>query len=492
MAIVSKIKSKLPNVKYKLVDFSDFLSGINTEYDDSIMPMKFAEQCTNFKNEKGVLMTGLGLKELVMPKTIDDPNGGVTMIWDFSAEPLKVMHFRFWEPKMNEQQNRILIYMSDGRILFRRVYDNFDKYVVLPFLTFTSVPNMLNYRLNDKDFGIFMTKTDNLQVWGPQVSVTKIEDAPMMTSMCLHFERLFATVEGQNTSIWFSDSMDPTNWNVSSSEAGYFHLYDSLGGANKIISFNNYLYIFRDFGITKVSAFAEQSSFTATNIYTSSNVIFADTACICGDNVFFLASDGLYGFDGAGVKKLNLPFEGIFEGVDNSKAVSEFHKNCYYLLCNTKFSSSQDYLGTMLELNVETGALSLLVGYDFVSLTALRNDLLEKLIVIINTGEHNVLTELTHDGLVLGEPTKKTWCSAYTDLGEPSKIKTIKSVSLISTYDCTVKLQTENTTTILKIKGSDLPQRKAVNLTGRLVKVSFEAVNGEAKISHPELEICYK
>ncbi len=494
MAIINQSNNRLPSVQYAMVDFSDFLNGINTQYDDSIMPIRYALECSNFSTDKGVLKTGLGLKKLVLPISIDDPEGGVEMVEDFEdAEPLKVMHFRFWEPNANEQQNRILIYLSDGRIIWRRMYDNFNLYIVLPNLTFTSVPNLLNYRLNDdKDIGIFMSKTDHLKVWGPKFSIMEIEDAPLMTSMCLHFERLFATVEGKNTSIWFSDSMDPTNWNVSSTEAGYFHLYDTLGGANKIISFNNYLYIFRDFGITKVTAYAEQSSFTVSNIYTSSNVIFADTACICGDNVFFLASDGLYGFDGAGVKKLNLNFEGIFDGVDNSKAQSEFHKNCYYLLCNTKYSSDEDYLGTLLELNVETGALSLLTGYKFVSMTAIRNDLVEKLIVIIRNNQENILTQLTHDGLVLGEATTKKWKSAMTDLGEPNKIKTIKSISLISEYDCTVELETENKKISLNIKGNPLPQRRALNLTGSLISVGFITKGQNAKISHPEMEICYK
>ena len=492
MAIVSRKRRRVPSVQYAKVDFSNFLNGINTQYDESIMPLAYAEECVNFCNDKGVLKTGLGLTELVLPTSIDDPDGGVVMIEDYEAEPIKVMHFRFWEPYANEQQNRILIYLDDGRIIFRRIYDTFNLYITIPEFWFTSVPTLLNYRLNDKDIGIFMSKTDHLKVWGPAFNRMEIQEAPLMTSMCLHFERIFATVEGKNTSIWFSDSMDPTNWNVSSAEAGYFHLYDSLGGANKIISFNNYLYIFRDFGITKVTAYADQSDFTVNNIYTSSNVIYAETACICGDNVFFLASDGLYGFDGAGVTKLKLPFEGIFNGMNNSKAQSEFHKNCYYLICNTKFSSSENNLGTLLELNVETGAITLLTNHEFVSITAIRNDLMEKLVVIIKKGIRNILTQLTHEGKVLTDSTIKKWKSAMTDLGEPNKIKTIRSISLISEGDCTVEIETENKKVSIPIKGSQLPVRKALNITGRLIRIGFSTVQQYAKISHPELEICYK
>ena len=492
MAIISHKKVKKPSMQYAKVDFSNFLSGVNTQIDDSVLPLKYAMECVNFSNEKGVLKTGLGLKALMLPISKDDPNGGVEMVEDFDAEPLKVMHFRFWEPYTLTQENKLMIYMSDGRIIWRNIYENLNLYIANPSLQFTSEPTLLNYRLNDVDIGIFMSKTDTLKVWGPAYNVIEIPQAPLMTSMCLHFERLFATVEGQNTSIWFSDSMDPTNWNVSSSEAGYFHLYDSLGGANKIISFNNYLFIFRDFGITKVTAYADQSDFTVSNIYTSSNVIFADTACICGDNVFFLASDGLYGFDGAGVSKLNLDFEGIFDGMNNVNARSEFHKNCYYLLCNTKFGNNDRGLGTLLEVNVETGAVSFLAGYDFVNIMALRDDYIEKLIVIINNGVNNILTELTHDGMVLESPTNKKWKSAFTDLGEPNKVKTIKSISLISEYDCDVEIMTENDIASLHFKGSWLPTRKALNITGRLVQISFVSKGQYAKISHPELEICFR
>jgi hypothetical protein len=41
----------------------------------------------------------------------------------------------------------------------------------------------------------------------------KIDNAPAFTGITMHFERMFATGGDENNTVWFSDDLDPTNWN---------------------------------------------------------------------------------------------------------------------------------------------------------------------------------------------------------------------------------------------------------------------------------------
>lgn len=486
------IKLTTPSVSSISVDFANFFGGINRTVDESILPIKYADVAYNYAYDKGVLKGGMGLRPLRLPISEDDLSLDREMRFNFDSQPLKVMHFRFYEPTLAKQLNRIIVYIDDGTIVYSPIFFDQDVYVRHPLFAFTTTPNLVNYRLNGEDIALFTSKTDHMNVWGPTTSLYVVEDSPLMSSMCLHYERVFATVDGETSALWFSDSMDPTNWNVSSSEAGYIQFHDELGKANKVISFNNYLYVFRDFGITKVSAFAEQSSFSVNNIYQSSNVIYPDTVCVCGDSVFFMTSAGLNVFDGASVKNLSLGFEGIFDGVDNAKASATYHKNCYYLACKVNIGESDvDGNNTLIKVDCLSGEMSMLYGYEFVDICAIRDGKLEKLIVIIkNNDKNNVICELV-DGLgeVNGEPTRKVWRSGFSDLGYPNKKKHIRALYIQSELDALITIESERSKQIIKVKASDLPQRYVVNVSGMMIKVAFESNTQQAGISHPRLII---
>lgn len=489
----SNKKIKHPTAYKTTIDFASFYGGMNTTVDESILPIKYAKTSFNYIADSGTLKTGLGLRKLTLPTNEDDLSQVREMRYDFDLKPLKVMHFRFFEPTIDKQLNRLMVYLEDGTMLFVPIFHYQDQFLRHPLFAFTSTPNLVNYRMNGEDIALFTSKTDHMNVWGPTTSLYVVENSPLMSSMCLHYERVFATVDGETSALWFSDSMDPTNWNVSSEEAGYIQFHDELGKANKVISFNNYLYVFRDFGITKVTAFADQSSFSVNNIYASSNVIYPETVSICGDIVFFMTSDGLYTFDGASVKKLSLGFEGIFDGIDNSKAIADYHKNCYYLICNTNVGGENikpGYNNSLIRVDVTSGEMTMLYGYEFVSLSAIRDGKLEKLIVIIHdVDDMNQILELTEDGMVLGEPTKKVWQSGYTDLGYPSSKKHIRALYIQSEEPCVVRLESELSSTEINVDGASKPVRYPLNISGVMIKIRIESNLANACISHPRFEV---
>ena len=99
--------------------------------------------------------------------------------------------------------------------------------------------------------------------------------------------------------LWFSDDLDPTNWNISLDEAGFVEMADENGALLKVLSFFNYVYVFRSYGITRFYATGEQSRFSLMHLFVSSDRIIGDTVCVCGARILFLTQRGLFDFDGS-------------------------------------------------------------------------------------------------------------------------------------------------------------------------------------------------
>ena len=88
--------------------------------------------------------------------------------------------------------------------------------------------------------------------------------------MCLHYERLFAVVGGERNRLAFSANLEPTDWTEDLSSGGFIEMQDERGGLNRVISYNDYIYVFRDFGVARVSAYGDQTDFSVSQLFISS------------------------------------------------------------------------------------------------------------------------------------------------------------------------------------------------------------------------------
>lgn len=501
MGVIFPNKSHyIKSMTVRKIDFADFKGGVRTDIDTSILPMQYATKCYNFSHKKGVLESGLGLRPLQLPISNDSTSGEPslttqrTMVWDKDSNPVKMWRFQFYSNMVDARRDKVFVYSDDGKIHWANIVDTYVGYATL-LLLFESKPNMLNYNNDGVDSALLSSPSDSLVIYTPGLAATTIENTPNFTSMCLHYERVFATTGGRKNSVWFSESTDPSNWEISSESGGYIEMADELGDCNRVLSFGSYIYIFRDFGITRLSAFAEQSSFSMSNIYTSSNTILGNTACICGNVVIFLTTDGLYSFDGGSVDKLELGYEGIFNGVDNTHAEATYHKNKYCLICNTNYAtvSNNSECNTLYELDTETGDSELLFGYRFLSISSIFQDIMEKLVVIVAGNDSNTIYEVvTGSGQIDANPTTKVWKSAMTDLGLPSATKNIRAITVIARGSIVIKVSTDRETREFTLASDGvLPSRIRIGMSGIMLGIEFIANSSDVLISHPIVEYSY-
>ncbi len=493
-------KKAIPSIntrQYK-IDYSIFGSGMNADKDENLLSSKKAKLYYNYDIKDGSLKTGIGFETLKLPlnssanspdRVIEFPeNVGFNGVW----------HLKYYSQTNQKKDHFLVYYGDDENLYFCKLVSVFPQtFYVDQTMTFPTRPNALQYRIDGSDAMIFTEPSSNMMVWHPENTAYVVEGAPKIVSMCLHYERLFAIVEGERIQLRFSDDLDPTNWATSATEGGYIELLDERGAMNRVVSFGDYLYVFRDFGISRITAFGDQEEFSVSNIHTSSGRIYGGSVTVCGSRMMFLNKNGLYSFDGVSVSKLDLNIDSLFEGVTNENCCGAYLDNKYYLACKLNFGDenqvgceSGEYTNNaLIELDLTNGNMNIVRGVDIISMTAISEGYISKLVCCFG-GEHkNVIGQLNHSGNVFGQPLDKAWISPFTDLGYPDKKKIVKKISLLSKHDTTVKIRTENTTKNIKFKASDRIETKRPNVVGKQIEIAFVSSTSLCDISKPQVII---
>ena len=341
----------------------------------------------------------------------------------------------------------------------------------------------INYRLNGEDVIILCSERDCMSVWNGSQKHYRVESEPFISSMCVHYERLFATVDGEKASVWFSDDLDPTNWDISLEGGGYIEILGEKGSLLKVIKFLDYVYIFRSYGISRITAYGEQTDFSVITLYTSSGKIYPDTVSVCGDRIIFLAQDGIYSFDGLKTVKI---LSGIFPLLrgQQSAAVSAYYNGCYYLACKINFDEDDGGINNaLIEYDISGGSCAVIKCGDISSLTVIAAESFNALAVAVRGENADTVATICEDNVLFGEPLKKCWKTPWTDLGCPDKYKLIREISVSADDSVTAEIYTENSCRALSFNGGQSAVK--ANLRCRKFKLHFYSETAKARIVRP-------
>lgn len=385
---------------------------------------------------------------------------------------------------------------SDGSADNRLIFYATDKYLYqcplaggtftrITSVTFSSAPVGLMYNYNGKNVMIFSKPGGGICIYDGTRMKT-VPEAPEITSMCLHYERLFVTTGGNDNSLWFSDDFDPTNWNVSLSEAGFIDMNDFRGDLIKVVSFGDYLYVFRTFGITRVSAYTDQRQFSASNLFVCSGKIFADSIIVCGDCMLFTATDGMYRFDGITTQRISDRFDKRFD-YDYQYYKGIYFNGYAYIRINSMLDNVK-YI-QLLRLNPKTLEATIIKGSVMSDMAVVDVDDNYKLygldqlfhcVCALNPSEH----------LVFGMPMKMIWENGDSDFGIPS-LKTLKKLTFYSKAAAKVTVTADGKPHVYNVSGSDEPTVLKPNVKGYKFRLRFDATAQNTRIASPKLTLEY-
>ena len=490
-----KLRKSVTSAK---VNFTDFQKCMDTSIDEALLPYKTAKMSYNFDVKKGALTNGYGFKELSLPKALT--LGERTLLTP--NEPIKKMWiYKYFYDEHQAFEPELIFLTESGKVYFACVHD--ESPYTLPItdeVIFTSIPNAVNYNLNSTDTLIFCSEQDGMWKYALNQGITKVENAPAIISMCLHYERLFAVVGGEQSRLAFSANLDPTDWSEDLSSGGFIEMQDERGRLTKVVSFNDYVYVFREYGVSRVSAYGDQTDFSVSHLFISSVKLYGETVTVCGNKILLLARDGIHSFDGYSTKKLQLGIDELFKNTENDNACAVYFKNKFLLACKLNFNDGEKigceaYDGgytnnALLEIDLSTNELSITRGVDIASMLVIDDKNVAKVAVCFN-GEHSCkLGEITNDGLLFDIPLKKCWLSPKSNLGYPTKVKQIKECFIKTKTPCKIKVSTEKQTKEFYVKGSEISQRVKLNMFGEQVQVGFESEEaGEIYISCPQITL---
>lgn len=432
-----KIKDYPATINKAVYRVSNFLNGLSLEYDDGVLAPSFACMTYNWDFTGGSLKTSLGFSEGLLEFFSENVRNDIENQLESIGSIIKIFVYRNYDNENDKRSDKLLLLSHDLSLFIIDIKGENTTLSRVRNITFTSVPNAISYRLNGHDVLIFTSPTDNMVVYDGENYPYEVLDAPKVSSMDLHFERLFVTTMGEKAQVLFSNDLDPTNWSINLDEAGFIEMVDERGALNRVISFNDYLYVFRDYGISRITAFGDQEGFSVSHLFVSSAKIFPNSVCVCGDRILFLASNGLYSFDGYTATKILSELENLFEQ-NNLAAHGAYFKGKYYLCLNLKFDES-DYFNEegfacncLLEFEPKTGKYKIVRGVDIIHIQPVIVAFKEEIYFCArrNKTENYKVVTLNNLGKFLDKPLFKSWKTGFYNAGKNNKRKCLRSISL--------------------------------------------------------------
>ncbi len=322
-------------------------------------------------------------------------------------------YFKQYFPDSGNTQHRLLLYGDDKKVYINQLFYESGELDWLYRLTFNSAPISLSYKKNDAD-AIILTSVDKMVVWKTNYAPYTISDVPIITSMCMNDGVLYCTIKEPAFKIWYATDLDAENIGQISNNSGFISLEDDLGYARKVITFDESVYVFRDYGITKITNYKRDNSIS--QIYMSNTMIYCDTVSVCGNQILFMTKDGIYSFNGVKVSKMDIKLQGISD-ISNATASSLGYQ--YFVALKLDFDDEKEVLCELTEhknnalvvIDIMDNSFQIIRGVDIQSFLPVKTEKFEKMLVTFNSMNEINVGEITLNSICFDKSLPKYWCS---------------------------------------------------------------------------------
>ena len=385
-------KYALGSVTRRKTPLTDF-GGYDPDYRERSLPHRMCDEVFNFAFERGKLTdpasfapfertcTG-GAKVAVPPLTAFRNEDNIF------AGKLKI-----------DGVTRDVLFSSDAQSLRYLVLDDEDAtwQTASGSLPVTYV-SAVNYVFDDDDLMLFGGNGQGVFIFSGSEGGETVAGALPIRAICSYRERVFAVVETQRPCVWFSDTFDPYDWSVSLDAGGYIYTDGAAGKVQSIVQMGDHLFIVCEYGLYRLTAYAEQASFTLKRIGSDTGRIFANGVAVCNDALVFAAKDGIYGCDGYGVDKLTDRADKLLAKAKDLSAVywrgkyiAEFTDDGESVF---RHDAGQEN-NAMFSLDLDDGGIDIVRKPDVRGLTVLRG-----------SADNALIARSTEDGTVLAASEK--------------------------------------------------------------------------------------
>lgn len=464
--------AKYPTVIRKRITVKSFVSGMQSPCDEKISDLSTAKLSYNFDQSSGVLKKGVGLSKFNTFTT--SKLSGLSI--------LGVYFYKRYNADLEKTEEKIVYYCSDKCLYLANAHGgSFQK---ISDVTFEEKPTAVSYDYLDSDVMLFASKMGETY-YLDDTKLVKIDGAPKITSLCVHKERIFVTTEGEGTSLWFSDDFDPTNWIVSLTEAGFIDFQGEYGKLLKVLSFLDYVYVFREYGISRVVAYGNQEEFSTDAIFGKQGKIYGGSVTNCGDFIVMLTSAGIFRFNGLDTVKILSEYDDYLKDINNDDAKGVFHDNKLYLSVKMKFGNNVEKVLIVYDVSKKSSYIARnlkITDFEFFGGT------INKTVCVLN-GE-NLPFYFDESGAISNVPLIKEWISPYQDFGVNCKLKRLYKLSLYTLQRLTLTIECDNKKMVYVFQGGGI-QEIYPALQGERFRISIKSATLDPEICNLSVFVEY-
>ena len=488
--IFYKNLKKHRKVEEKNIVFSIFENGVVSNVDDTVRKPAECKAFYNLSYQDGALKNGLGFQDLKVPasyENLDDCHG-----FDFSEKIDSINGMwvvRLYSNPHKQYAYQLFFIDSNFKLWGVPMVDEYEGHIWTRSKNLKSYPTFqCLYRIENEDCCVFFSEEGMLHFATLKDNIHA--NVPALISCVVHYDNFFGITNTNRNTLIYKKNLDLTKWMEEENSAIEF--LDSRGSFTKLVIFNDYVYLFREYGITKISIYSSQSDFSFTHLYTSSSKIFEESVCVCGDKIFFMARDGLYSFNGNSVEKIADDYDVYFKNLDNTHCSSACLEGKYYIATKCKFDDEQigcetgEYVNNVLfEVDINNFNLNLYRGVDIRKIVSVDNPYMSKLCACFYHNNKQRVGELTRCGSTFDEVNIKCWKSFSTDLEHKFKRKKIKEIVLTTLYPLDVKIVSDEETKVFHINGSEKEQRIGISVIGNTFQFVFSTNDANCDVKKP-------
>ena len=244
--------------------------------------------------------------------------------------------------------------------------------------------------------------------------------------------------------------------------------------------------MFRNYGITRVTAFGDQTEFTADGVSASSGKIFQDSITVCGDRVIYLAEDGFYLFAGGTPVRILNQLDECLKGVDNSSAKGQYYNGNFYALVKLNMDGViQNY---MISYDLSNSNLTVSKNLKVTDFQIMEGEKDFKLLFLC--GDNGCIGELSDIAEYYGTPLYKRWKSGETDFFNQNE-KVITAVTLTTKTEISLTVESNYGSKTVRFIAQDKPQRIPIGLKGHYFSFCIDCKAPACNVSRLKIDYEY-
>lgn len=439
----------------------------------------------NVRETEDGIENGYGFEQLKLPN--DDSISDVAFSTE-SEEITGIWQFAWYDSTDNVDKYYVYFINENHELQFFNIFGDKSMYITNITLN-TDSPSFAAFRINvDNDMAFFSSDVD--QTVGHSGSGRQVfNNIPKFVSACWYGPYLFLVTVGDANKLMYSTS-NINIWNDDNTSEVV--IPDLRGGMKKIISVNDNLYLFYEFGVVKLSLYSIGSKISYSHIFNSTARIYENTIAKCGNSVYFMTSEGFFILKNGQVEKMETQPDYICKS--NEYMCAECYENKYFIACACDFGDgkqigveSETYKNNaMIVFDAQTKKFSYTRGIDILSFLVIKTPSLQRLCATTRGANKNHIAQLTTDGKFFGAALPKCWQSRALDFNSLDE-KEILQINFKGSGNGDMLVTAQNRSRKLKMSNSQ-PAKYKIKLFGDQFKLSFSS-DADIKITYPQIKV---